>query len=77
MENFFVPFELPKMIVVDADGIFAGMSRKTFQDTLLIPVHLFARGNHKAMRNEAFHWDLKKYQKISSAETFILHQWFK
>ena len=32
--NFFVLFGLPKMIVVDADGIFSGISKKTFQDTL-------------------------------------------
>ena len=28
--NFFVPFGLPKMIVVDADGFFAGMFRNVF-----------------------------------------------
>ena len=27
----FVPFRLPKMIVVDADGLFPGMSRNPFQ----------------------------------------------
>ena len=34
--NFFVPFGLPKIIVVDADGMFTGMSKKTFQENLLI-----------------------------------------
>ena len=42
-ENFFVPFGLPKIIVVDADGFFSGIFKKTFQDTLLIPVHAVAR----------------------------------
>ena len=28
--NFFVPFGIPKIIVVDADGIFDGMFKKTF-----------------------------------------------
>ena len=49
--NFFVTFGLPKIIVVDADGIFAGMFKKTFQDTLLIPVHAVARRNQKSIRN--------------------------
>ena len=29
--NLFVPFGVPKIIVVDADGIFSGIFRKTFQ----------------------------------------------
>ena len=41
--GFFVPFRLPKITVVGADGIFSGMSKKTFQETLLIPVHAVAR----------------------------------
>ena len=45
--NFFVLFGLPKIIVVDSDGIFAGMFKKTFQETLLIPVHAVARSNQK------------------------------
>ena len=52
--NFFVLFGLPKIIVVDADELFSGMSKKTFQETLLIPVHTFSRGNHKAIINEGF-----------------------
>ena len=50
-ENFFVTFRLPKMIVVDVDGPFAGMLNKHFQDKLLIPVHAVAREDHKAIRN--------------------------
>ena len=37
MEAFFGPFGLPKMIVVDAEGIFTGMFRQLLQ-SLGIPV---------------------------------------
>ena len=73
--NFFVPFGLPKMIFVDANGIFAGMFKKTFQGTLLISIHTVARGKYKAIRNEGFHRYLNKVQKINSADKVILHQW--
>ena len=53
--NFFVPFGLPKIMVVNADGVFAGMFKKTFQETLLIPVRAVARGHHKAIRNKRFY----------------------
>ena len=53
--KFFAPFGLPKMIVVDAYGLFAGVFKKTFQDTLLIPLHAVARGNQKEIINEGFH----------------------
>ena len=43
------------MIIVDADGLFDGMFKKNFQETLPIPVHEVARGNHKAVINEGFH----------------------
>ena len=49
--SFFVPFGLPKMIVVDSDGRFDRMIMKTFQETLLITVHVVARGNRKSIRN--------------------------
>ena len=62
--NSFVPFGIPKIIVVDADGIFNGMFKKTSQETLLIPVHKFASGNHKEIINEGFNRYLKKAQKI-------------
>ena len=39
--NFFVPFGIPKIILVDADGIYSGMFKNNFQETLLIPVHAF------------------------------------
>ena len=62
------------MIVVDVDGIFDVMFKKTFLETLLIPVHDVARGNHKAIRNEGFNRYLKKLQEINSAYKGILHQ---
>ena len=62
------------MIVVDADGIFAVIFKKTFQDTLIIPVHEVSRGNHKAVINERFHRYLKKVQKINSSYKGSLHQ---
>ena len=50
------------------------MSKKTFQETLLIPVNKVARVNYKEIINEGFHWYLKKVQKINSSEKVSLHQ---
>ena len=75
--SFFVPFWLPKLIAVDADGIFAGMYKKTFQKTLIIRVHAVARSNHNAIRNEGFHRYLENVQKINLADKSILHQWLQ
>ena len=63
------------MIVVDADGMFSEMFKKTFQETLLLPVHVVARGNHRAIRNEVFHRYLNKVQEINSSENGSLNQW--
>ena len=73
--NFFVPVGLPKLIVGDADGIFSGMFKKTFQETLLIPLQAVARGNHKSIRNEGFNGYLNKVQNIKSLEKGRLNQW--
>ena len=75
--NFFVPFGIPKIIVVDADGVFDGMSKNTFQETLLITVHTVARGNHKEITNEGFHRYLNNVQKINSEDKGSLNQWFQ
>ena len=48
--------------------------QEIFQETLLIPVHEFARGNNKAIINEGFYRYLNKVQMINSAEKVILHQ---
>ena len=65
------------MIVVDADGVFAGIFKKTFEETLLTPVHAVARGNHKAIRNEGFRRYLNKVHKIHSVDKGSLHQWLQ
>ena len=62
---------------MDADGLFSGIFKKTFQETLLIPVHAVERGNHKAIRNEGFHGYLNKVQNINSSYKRSLHQWFQ
>ena len=72
-----MPFGIPKIIVVDADGIFSGMLKKTFQETLLIPLHLVSRGNNKEIINEGFHMCLNKLQKINSTDNVSLHLWLQ
>ena len=52
--NLFVLFGIPKIIAVDSDGFFSGMFNKTFQETLLIPVHTIERVKNKAIGNEGF-----------------------
>ena len=49
--NFFVPYGIPKIIVVDTYVISARMFKKTLQETLLIPEHAFSKVNHKAIIN--------------------------
>ena len=68
-----MPFGIPKIILVDADGIYSGMFKKNFQETLLIPVHSVSRGNHKEIINEGFNMYLNKVQKINSADNVSLH----
>ena len=65
------------MIVVDADGIFAVIFNKAFQDILLIPVHAVASRNHKAIIKEGFHRYLNKVKKINSEDKGSLNQWLK
>ena len=74
---FFVSFGIPKIIVVDADRLFSGMFNKTFQHTLLIPVHDVARVNDKAIINRGFLKYFNKLQKINSSYKVSLHQWFQ
>ena len=64
------------MVAIGVDGLFDGISKKTFQYTLLNPVHTVSRGKHKAIRNDGFHRYLNKVQKIKSAYKVSLHQWF-
>ena len=51
--------------------------KKTFQETLRIPVHAVARGNHKSIINEGFHRYLNKVHTINSADKGSLHQWLQ
>ena len=45
--KFCFSFWLPKMITVDADGIFTGMLKKNFQETPIIPLHTVTRGKKR------------------------------
>ena len=72
--NFFVPFGIPKMIVVDADRLFLGCQTKPSQETLLISVHEFERGNNNAIINEVFYRYVDKARRINSADKGRLHQ---
>ena len=62
---------------MNIDEFSAGGFKKNFQDTLLILVHVVARGNHKAIRNEGFRRYLNKVQKINSDDNGILHQFLQ
>ena len=75
--NLFVPFGIPKIIVVGTDGFFYGIFKKTFQETLIIPVHEVARGNHKEIINEGFNMYLNKVQKINSEDKGSLQKWLQ
>ena len=59
--NIFIPFGIPKMIVVDKNVSFSGVFKKTSQETLIILVHAVSVDNHKKIRNEVFHHYLKSY----------------
>jgi len=72
--NFFVPFGLPRLVVVDADGLFTGNFREMCH-TLLVPIDAVSKENHKAVRNECFHWYLNKVQCINTAAKEFMHQW--
>ena len=73
---FFVPYGLPKLIVVDAVHQFGSLFKEVFA-WLLIPVHSVAPENHKAIRNERFHQYLNKVQKINMADKGSFHQWIQ
>jgi len=72
--SFFTSFGLPRMIIVDADGVFAGMFVQLFQ-LLGVPVEAVSRENHKAIRNERFHRYLNKVQRINTADTGSMFRW--
>ncbi len=71
---FFGPVGLPRLIIVDADTIFAGEFKALFH-ILRIPVDPVSKENHKAVRNERFHRYLNKVQRINTADVGSLFQW--
>lgn len=74
LSSFFIAVGLPRLIIVDADNIFAGVFKQLFQ-LLMIPIHQVSRENHKAIRNERFHRYLNKVQRINTADTGSLFRW--
>ena len=65
------------MVVVDADELFIGVFRKTFEETLLMRVHAVGRGNQKSIVNEGFHCYLKKIHKLNLAYKVSLRLWLQ
>jgi hypothetical protein len=74
VSTLFVSIGLPRLIVVDADGVFAGVFVQLFQ-LLQVPVYTVSRENHQAILNERFHRYLNKVQRINSADTGELLKW--
>ena len=64
-----------KNYVMDADGIFAGIIKKTFQETLLILVHAVERGKNKEIINEGFNNYSNKLHKKKSEDKGRINQW--
>ena len=73
---FFIPYGLPKLIVVDSARQFGGLFKEVFT-RLLIPVHMVALENHKSIRNERFHQYLNKVKRINTADKGSFHQWLQ
>ena len=71
---FFIPFGLPRLIIVDDDPKFKATFQQLFR-ALQVPVQPVAPENHKAIRNERFHRYLNKVQGVNSADTGTLEQW--
>ena len=65
------------MVVVDADELFIGVFRKTFEETLLMRVHAVGRGNQNSIINEGFHCYLKKIHKLNLAYKVSLRLWLQ
>jgi hypothetical protein len=76
MSTFFTTVGLPRLIIVDADNLFAGTFKELFS-LLLIPIHQVSRGNHKAIRNQRCHCYLNKIQRINTADTGSLFRWMQ
>jgi hypothetical protein len=74
VSTLFVTIGLPRLIVVAADSVFAGVFVQLFQ-LLQVPVYTVSRENHKAILNERFHRYLNKVQRINSADMNELLKW--
>ena len=74
--SFFVPYGLPRLVVVDTAWQFVALFQKLFL-RLLIPVHMVAPENHKAIRNECFHRYLKKVEQINTVDKGSFQQWWQ
>jgi len=66
LQNFFVRRGMPRMVVVDADGLC---------EALLIPCKAVLRENHKANTCERFHRLLNKVQRINTSDTGTQFRW--
>jgi hypothetical protein len=62
------------MVVVDADGLFAGVFRPMCE-ALLIPCEEASRENHEANSCERFHRLLNKVQRINTSNTGTQFRW--
>ena len=71
---FFVPRGLPKLIIIDAGGAFAGFLLRMCA-LLGIPHHTVAKENHRAILCERFHRYLNKVEVINAAECASFQEW--
>ena len=62
-QHFFIPFGLPKIVIVDDGSTSADLVKKVCNQ-LQIRVHAVSKGNHRAILCERFHRYLNKVQKI-------------
>jgi hypothetical protein len=60
---FFGAVGLPRLVIFDANSLFAGVFKQLFQ-LLRNPVDAVSRENHKAARNERFYRYCNKVQRI-------------
>lgn len=67
MESFFTQLGLPRLMVVDAEGVFAGLFKMLF-GSLGIPVEAVSQENHRALRNEIFYKYLNKVQRLHTVD---------
>jgi hypothetical protein len=72
--HFFVPNGLPRLVIFDEAGSFAGKF-KQMCEYLTIPYHAVSPENHKAIMCERFHRYLNKVQKIHRADCESPDQW--